>query len=158
MAYAFQNCSSLASVDVSIGGYIGSNGLDAAFSRTGLTAAPTLDNITTMGVRGCNEMFSSCLSLSSAPDIPDVSQAVKEGFRYIYSGCTGLTAAPEIRCSKAGEATLWGAFANCTNMVKPPSVISATMLKNACGQMFNGCSALTASPYLATPTLINSCY
>lgn len=32
------------------------------------------------------------------------------------------------------------------------------MAKNACGCMFNGCSALTASPYLATPTLINSCY
>lgn len=158
MAYAFQHCSSLASVDVSVGGYINWNGLNTAFGRTALTSAPTLNNITMVGERGCNEMFGFCLNLSSAPDIPDVSLAGKQGFRYIYAGCTGLTAAPEIRCSKTGEGILYGAFQNCTNLVKPPSTISATMAKQACYGMFNGCTALTASPYLAAPTMVDSCY
>ena len=157
MAYMFQRCSSLVSVDVSVGGYIGSNGMNTAFGRTALTSAPTLNNLTSVRERGCNEMFGFCLDLSSVPDIPDVP-ASKQGFRYIYAGCTGLTAAPEIRCSKMGEGMLYGAFYNCTNLVKPPSIISATIAKQACFIMFNGCSALTASPYLPAPALAEYCY
>lgn len=95
-------------------------------------------------------MFSECLNLSSAADIPDITGTVGDyAFQFLYSGCTSLTAAPEIHASKTGKGSHREMFQNCSNLVVPPTTLSATvMYRGAFAGLFKNCSSLTAAPTL----------
>ena len=86
---AFYGCTSLTSGDLSSLTSIGTYGLYSAFYGTGLTSVD-LSNVTSIDSDGLNHAFSICKSLTSV-DLSSLASIRNSSLQYAFSACKSLT-------------------------------------------------------------------
>ena len=104
--YAFYDCTSLTSVNLSNITSIGTNGLYYAFfGCTGLTSVD-LSNITSIDTYGLYYAFYDCTSLTSV-DLSSLTSIDTYGLNYAFRGCTSLTSLsfPALNSNSFGSST-----------------------------------------------------
>ena len=140
--YAFRNCNSLTSINLSGCKYVG---YEAFVNCQNLSSVVSLAACTTID----HNAFYSCRSLQSV----DLNDNVSIG-GYAFSGCNSLTSVGSLK----GSTIAYYAFQNCTSLTTVDISQSASVGSGA----FFGCSSLTTvgdlSGYTAIPEyLFNGC-
>ena len=123
--YAFRDCSSLTSIDLSIVTSLG----DYAFSGCSSLTSIDLSNITSMGAG----VFSGCTSLASVV-LPSSLTSINW---YLFTQCSSLTSIDLSNIISIGN----GAFSRCTSLA---SAIFGTSLTTIGESAFSSCTSLAS--------------
>ena len=162
MQYAFQNCTSLTSVDLSSLTTVSSNyAFNNAFNGcTGLTSVD-LSSLTTVtggyslynAFRGCTSLTN--LDLSSLTTLSGVDG--NNSLQFIFYGCTSLTSVDLSSLTTVSSASAFiNAFNGCTGLTSVDLSSLTTVSGHACfSRIFSGCTSLTT---LSFPALTSTSF
>lgn len=132
LGFAFQFCTSLASMDLRYIEYVDASGMERTFYGCTSLASVNLSSLQTIARYGLRYCFYDCTSLASVTfaSLSDISAA--SVFYQAFYGCTGLTAVsfPALTTTSFGNATnqFQSMLAGCSNVtVHFPSAIQSTI-------------------------------
>ena len=148
MAYAFYNCSTLTSVDLSnLTTVSGSSAMYYAFnSCTNLTSVD-LSNLTTVsGPSAMYYAFYSCTNLTSVDLSNLTTLSVTQAMNGTFNSCTRLTSVDlSSLTTVSGQNTMYYAFYGCTRLTSVDlSSLTTVSSSSVMSSAFYGCSTLTS--------------
>ena len=121
--------------------------------------------VTNKAIECCEYMFMNCTSLTGTPTFFQNIQTISSwyAFQYMFWGCTNLTYAAPLPATDAVPYCYTGMFLNCTKLATPPTIGLTGVTQGHgqgghCYRMFEGCTALTATPQINVTTLAPSCF
>ena len=105
-------------------------------------------------------LFNSANALRDASGlIFEDTQLSENCYELMFYACGNLIYAPELPNTKITYASFRKMFQYCESLIKGPSILPATILKNWCyNNMFDGCKSLVNAPELPAETLADNCY
>ena len=126
---------------------VGLNGLQNCFSSCSSLTSVDLSALTTVGSYGLYSCFSYCTSLTSV-DLSALTNVDASGMNYCFFGCGSLTSVDLSALTTVGGSGLGACFFNCTSLANISFPSLTNVQTNSFGTAsydycFNGCTALT---------------
>lgn len=165
-ASMFEGCSKLGKTPmIDASGTLATSCFEGMFRECSMLRQATNSafSFSVVGQNSCYQMFYKCGALNNAPDMPSVTSVGKYGCKEMYYQCSELSVAPtQLGASSAttiSEEGYSGMFYQCLKIETAPEIYATQVDKNACLQMFYGCSRLKNLPStLPATTLSDMCY
>lgn len=106
----------------------------------------------------CNYLFSGCTGLIAAPSLSNVTTLPTYAFEGMFAECTSLTTAPALPATIMTDYCYTGMFSGCTSLTTAPALPATTLASGCYNSMFSGCTSLVNAPMLAATSLPEQCY
>lgn len=129
--FAFSSCTNLMSVDLSSLTTVDTHGLQNAFYKCESLMSVDLSNLTTVDTHGLNDVFEFCKNLTSI-DLSNLTTIGNNGLYGAFYGCTKLTSVDLSNLTTIGEEGLQSAFNMCFKLkeIKFPALTSKSFGTN----------------------------